>query len=252
MRLTTLNGVVRGSLRLCNKSIHYYARFMKYASDGLQELIFDSLKITNTVRLPLNDFYEAEIPTDYVDFCKVGVQVGQFVRPLVQRDTINNLPDLNQTTGDQENYPNETETDDEWTDLFQWWGININSHGENTGAYYGLGAGSEPDTFKINEQRNVITCNQNVGVTTIVLEYISDGTYANSATRIPIYAKAAIEAYIDWKYKENSKSFGAYDAERAKALFTREHEKLRARKNDLTPELLHRIINRNRRASIKP
>jgi hypothetical protein len=252
MRLTTLNGVIWGQIFNCGKTVHYYATFMKYASDGLQELIFDTLKITNTVRLPLNDYFEAEIPADYVDFCKIGVQAGQFVRPLVQRDTYNNLPDLNQTTGDQENYPNESETEDGWTELFQWWGININSHGENTGAYYGLGAGSEPDTYKINEQRNVITCNQNVGTSTIVLEYISDGTYANSATRIPIYAKAAIEAYIDWKYKENSKSFGAYDAERAKALFTREHEKLRARKNDLTPELMHRIINRNRRASIKP
>lgn len=254
MRMITLNGVTRSYLQQCRKPIHYYYRFLKYANDCVRELIFDTLQVTNTVRLPLNEFYEAQIPSDYVDFVKVGVQAGQYSRPLVSKHTLNNLANFDPTTGDQINYPDydgDGEGDLIDSGLFQWWGVNINSHGENTGAYYGLGAGSEPDTFKIIPERNVIQCNQNVGVSKIVLEYVSDGTYSNAATKIDPYAQKAIEAYIKWQHAEHSKSFGAYDADRAKQEFTRQHEILRARKNNLTPELLERIINRNRKASIK-
>ena len=251
MRLTTLNGVANSSLLLHGKSRHYYYRFLKYSADCVQELIFDTLQITNTVRLDLNEFFEAEIPADYVDFVSIGVQAGQFTRPLVHKDTLARLPNLDTATGDQIQYPNSAEETDDWTDLFQWWGININSHGENTGAYYGLGAGSEPDTYNIIPEQNIIKFNRNIGFSQVVLRYISDGTYANAATQIPIYAKKCVETYNDWQYKEFSKSFGAYDCERAKAIFIREHEKLRARKNEMTPENLHRIINRNRKASLK-
>lgn len=249
-RLVTLNGVTRSCLSIHRKSIHCYYRFLKYSADCLQELLFDTLQITNTVRLPLNEFFEAEIPADCIDIISVGIEAGQYTRPLVQKDTIARLPNIDTATGDQIAYPDYNETDD-WTGLFQWWGININSHGENTGGYYGLGAGSEPDTFNIIEEQNIIKCNKNVGVDEIVVRYLSDGSYANSATQIPIYAKKCIETYGKWQYREHSKSFGAYDVRVAKAEFDREHEKLRARKNNLTPELLIRIINRSRKASIK-
>lgn len=251
MRVTTLNHLVRSYLSQCRKPIHWYSRFLKYANDGLREQLYDTLQITNTVRLDLNEFFEAEIPSDCIEdgWCKIGVQAGQFVRPLVERETLNRLPNLSPTDGSQINYPS-IETTDDWTGLFQWWGININTNGENTGGYYGLGAGSEPDTFKVIPERNVIQVNRQVGVTKIVLEYISDGTYSNAATRVPAIAQRTIETYIDWQYKEHSKSFGAYDAERAKAIFYRECEILRARKDNLTPELVERIINRARKASI--
>jgi hypothetical protein len=226
---------------------------LKTSSDCLRELIFDTLQITNTVRLPLNEFFEAEIPEDCADdYIKIGVQAGQYVRPLVEKHTLNSLANFDTDTGEQINYPNfgGNEVED-WSGFFQWWGININSHGENTGGYYGLGAGSEPDTFKWIPERNVIQCNRNVGVSKIVLEYISDGTFSNAATKIPVYAQKTIEEYNIWQFKETSRSYGAQDAQLAKRLFDRQHEILRARKNNLTPELMERIINRNRKASLK-
>lgn len=251
MRVVSLNSITRSYLSQTKRPIHFYYRCLKFASDALRELLFDTLQITNTVRLPLNEFFEAEIPADCAgDYVKIGVQAGQYFRPLVEKHTLNQLPNFNTTTGVQITYP-EIQSTDDWTSLFQWWGVNINTNGENTGGYYGLGAGSEPDTFKWIPERNVIQCNQNVGVTKIVLEYISDGSSNNAATTIPIYAQKCIEAYIDWMYKEHSKSFGAMDAERAKRYFDRQHEILRARKDNLTPELIERIINRNRKASLK-
>lgn len=251
MRFTTLNNCARSYLNLTQRPIHYYARCLKYSSDCIRELIFDTLKILNTVRLPVNEFFEAELPADCIDWSKVGVQAGQFVRPLIQRDTINRLANISTTDGSQITYPNPAEATDEILGLFQWWGINRNTNGEDTGGYYGLGAGSEPDTFKIIEERNVIQLNQNLTNSTIVLEYISDGSYVNSATRITPYAQKTIEAYIDWQYKLHSKSFGAYDHKLAEQEFYNQLRKLRARKSDLTPELLIRIMNRHRKASLK-
>lgn len=245
----TLNGITRSALKQHRKPIHYYSEFLKYAADCLTMLLFDTLKITNTVRLPVNTFKEAELPADYIDKIRVGVQVGQFVRPLVEKDTLNSLANFDSETGDQTNYSDDGVYGD-WSGLFQWWGININTNGENTGGYYGLGAGAEPDTFKIVEERNVIQLNTQVIAPKIVLEYLSDGSYVNSATRITPYAKQTIEAYIDWQFKENSKSYGAGDAQLAKQRFDNEHRILRGRLDPLTPELVTRIMNRYRKASI--
>jgi hypothetical protein len=250
MRNITLNGIVRSILNQQRKPIHYYGRYLKYASDCIRELIFDTLKITNTVRIPLNDFFEAEIPSDAVDICQVGTQQGQFVRPLVRKNTINHLANFNTDDGSQIVYPDSDASSDVLTGAV-WIGAHRTARGEDTGGYYGIGAGSEPDTYDVFEDRNVIQCNQKIGVTKIVVEYVGDGTYTNAATKITPYAQKTIETYIDWQYKEHSKSFGAYDAQRAKAIFDREHEKLRARKDNLTPELLTRIINRHRKASLK-
>ena len=254
MRYASLNYITRSYLNQSRRPIHYYGRFLKYSNDCLREMLFDTLQIINTVRLPVNEFWEAELPVDMVDpkaWCKVGIQVGQFVRPLIPRDGINRLANIGTTDGLQITYPSITDETEEVYGGVYWWGVNTNSNGEDVGGYYGLGAGSEPDTFKIIEERNVIQLNQNITNSKVVLEYISDGMFSNAATKITPYAQRTIEAYIDWQYKEHSKSFGAYDAERAKEMFYAEYRKLRARKNELDPSTVERIINRHRKASLK-
>lgn len=254
MKYISLNAIVRSYLNRTARPIHYYARCLKFGADGITELLFDTLKIVNTVRIPVNEFYEAEIPADYIDKVIVGVQVGQFVRTLIEKSTINQLANFATDTGSQINYP-AYERDQDWWGEFQWWGININTNGENTGGYYGLGAGSEPDTYTIVPERNVIQLNMNLNISTlpskIVLTYLSDGSFANAASKITPYAQKTVEAYIDWQYKLNSKSYGMGDAAQAEDIFNREHRKLRARQNDLTPEMLIRIMNRHRKASLK-
>ena len=251
MRSVSLNHVTNSYLAQIRKPKHYYARCLKFANDCLRELLFDTLQIVNTQRIDVNEFWEAELPTDYISWTKVGVQVGQFVRPLIPREGINRLANINTTTGAQQNYSGISEENESVYGGIYWWGANTNTNGEDIGAYYGLGAGSEPDTFKIIEERNVIQLNQNITNSKIVLEYISDGTFSNSATQITPLSQKTIEAYIDWQYKLHSKSFGAYDADKAEAQFCSQLRFLRARKNPLDPDTLERIINRSRKASLK-
>lgn len=250
MRHITLNGTVRSYLNRTGKPIHYYPGCLKYTADCINELLFDTLKITNTVRLSVNEFFEAEIPADFVDKIFVGLQVGQLLRPLVQKSSINRLPNFD-NDGNQINYSGTAQDVLELLGSVQLAGMNYNTNGENTGGYFGLGAGSEPDTYEIIEERDVIQLNRNIPNSKIVLEYIGDGTFVNAASRITPYAQKTIESYIDWQYKENSLTYGAMDAARAKQQFDIEHGKLRSRLSDLTPELLHRIMNRHRKATIK-
>lgn len=251
MRVVSLNHITRSVLSQKRRPIHYYYRNLKWGADCLRELIFDTLQITNTVRLPLNEFNEAEIPADYIDWCTVGVQAGQWIRPLIQKNTLNSMENIDPSDGSQIVYPEITDETNEYGLPVQWWGINTNTRGENTGGYFGIGAGSEPDTFTIVEERNVIKVNQRVTDGKIVFQYISDGSFSNAATLVPSYAQKTIEAYMDWQHKETSKSYGAGDAQLAKRYFERQHEILRARKNDLSPDILIRIINRHRKASIQ-
>lgn len=249
MRHITLNKCANSWLLNTGRPKHYYLRAIKYSSDIIKELLYDKLRITNTVRLDLDEFNEAVIPADCDDWCKVGIQVGQYVRPLVQKNTLNRMMNVSTTDGSQITYPN-PEQDLELGGSIAWIGWNRNSNNEDTGGYYGIGAGAEVDTFQFIEERNVIKVNDDLDVSKIVFEYLSTGAYSNAATMIPGYAEKTITTYIDWNYKLNSKSYGMGDAEQAKRIFDREMEKLAARKNDLTPYDVQRIINRGRRASI--
>lgn len=249
MKYVSLNQCANGWLLQTGRSKHWYLRSLKYSSDCLKELLFDRLRIINTVRLYLDEFKEAEIPADCYDWLGVGVQMGQYVRPLIQKNTLNRMMNVSSTDGSQITYP-DPELSLELGGSIGWIGWNRNSQNEDTGGYYGIGAGAEVDTFQFIEERNVIKVNDDFPATKIVLSYLSTGAYSNSATNIPGYAEKTITTYIDWNYKLHSKSYGMGDAEQAKKIFDREMEKLAARKNDLTPYDVTRIINRGRRASI--
>jgi hypothetical protein len=251
MRSITLNYCTRSYLNKTQRPIHYYARCLKYASDGIKELLYDSLRITNIVRIPVNGFYEVQLPDDFIDWVAVGLQVGQWKRPLIMKNSLNQLPNWDTATGTQINYPSPEIADQFWWGEINWWGVNINTNGEDTGGYYGIGAGSEPDTFTIDFKNNVIRLNQCIKDSKIILEYVGDGSFCNSASQITPYAESTINAYIDWQYKLNSKSYGMGDASQAERIFYNELRKLRARNNDLNPDQVERIINRWRKASLK-
>src|SRR5688572_23724967 len=143
MRHVTLSGIVKSCLHQKGLPIHYYPRYLKYGSDCLRELLFDTLQVTNIVRLPANDFNEVQIPQDCVDWCSVGVQIGQWKRPLIKKDTLNQLANIDTSTGTQISYPNPQYSnwgyDIPYGDI-SWWGVNVNTNGEFTGGQYGIGA----------------------------------------------------------------------------------------------------------------
>lgn len=247
MKYTSLDSVIRRNLLAKRLPIHYYVEFLVHASTCLRELTFDTLRIVNTVELELNDYYAADLPCDYVDWTKVGIKVGQFVRPITQRDTINRLRNQD-AQGDYTTYTDPATANQEFPfwPVF-WWFQNIDDLGENTGRLYGFDTSDTVNGFKVIKERRQIQFTESIESTTIVLEYISDGQTSDNATQIDPYAQIAIESFINWK---RSPSADIDRSPEARSYFN-QRRILRARMGQVTLADIRQILYRNYRASVK-
>lgn len=247
MRFTTLDKIIRRTLLSNRLPMHYYSEFMVHASTALRELSFDSLKIINTVRLDLNSYFAADLPCDYVDWTKVGLEMAQFVQPITQRNSINRLHKYdNQGNITTYGSPGTFNMDFPFWPGY-WMFQNIDDLGENLGRLYGFNTGLVPDGFKILPERNQIQFTETSRGTTYIMEYISDGQTSDNATQVDQYAWAAIEAFINWKRSP----YAGNEHSPEGMLFRNQRRVLRARMNEMTCYDIRQILYRNYRASIK-
>lgn len=248
---TSLDAIVRNVILRKRLSLHWYIDFMVHAVNCLRELSMDDLKCVNTKLLTVDAYNAIDLPNDYLDYTRVGIKAGQNIKPLVETDKINSLvnrnpADLSPTTYGNANADNSTAAlYYGYSYPFFWHTVTWNQYGESVGRMFGFGAGIQDDVFKVVKERNQIQLTENLSVSEIVLEYISDGTSADAATAVTPYAYATIAAYIDWQIKENSRSYGMGDRQLAKSEYVSQRQILRARLSDLTPEVLERIIQKN-------
>lgn len=259
MKYTSLDKIVKGYLLQRRYPIHWYVDFLVYAQSCFAELHFDSIGNVRSVKLTIGETGAVTLPTDYVDWCKVGVLNGQFIKPLIQRSGIARLantapltPGVFDTTFDDSFDSSATTQPALYPDpnsLFGFLcsGINgvwYNDHSEYTGRHYGANI-DRFDTFKVLRERNEIQIHQGLSDENIILEYISDGSEIDNATQITPYAKATFEAYINWKLKENGRSYSEGERMRAQKQFDHQHRILRARMDPFTLADLRAIIYRN-------
>jgi hypothetical protein len=321
MKYTTLDKVVKGYLLQKRYPIHFYIDFLVYAQRCFEEISMDSIGNVRTQKIPINSYFAATLPSDYMDWIKVGVENGQFVKPLINRPginrlnnfTIGNIIEFSATTPGTE-YTNGTysgvsltggtgtgATADiivsnggvssvtlkaqgtNYTDgdilsalasniggtgtgftataslkipfpsvgagfvaSWPWFGYEVqwNDRLEYTGKSYGMRV-DRKDSFSVIIERNEIQLHNCIKATDIILEYISDGSEIDNATQINPYAKSTLEAFINWKIKENGRSYGEGERQRAQQLFNQQHQILRARMDPLTVQDLRASIYRN-------
>lgn len=254
MTTTTLKSIVNNVLLQRGYSLHWYLQLLLYAKDCLRELTFDDLHVVNTKILPLTDYKAAKIPSDYVDWSGVFVKAGQKLRPLVEDNHISPLYNY-----DSNFVPQQFADGNQNTPIFYqnsivpiyWRMTTYNEFGENTGKLFGIGAGNPTDTFKVIKERSEIQLNEHSEATEIVLSYISNGQNADAATNIDAYAQNTIEAYMLWQLKENNRTYGEGEKERARQMFISERKILRARMSDLNINKLKRIVQKNSQQSPK-
>ncbi len=249
MNSITLDQIVRNMLLKRRYSIHYYLDFLIPAKDCLRELSFDLPM--NTLRykvLTLNDNNAIELPTDYQDYSRVCVRNGQYLIPLVEDNSLGLVPNYDSNFNIQpysQGIASETSAANQIAYnavLSPYWFLNNwNAFGENLGRQFG-GVGTLPDTFKVNKARNEIKINENLANSEYVLEYIGNGTDADSATHIDGYAQATIEAYCLWQVYLNNRTYSTSDARVAEMSYVKEREVLRARLSDLSIDKFKRII----------
>lgn len=248
MNVISLDQICKNLLLKRRYSMHWYLDFLIPSKDCLRELTFDlPIQTLRYKVLQLNDNHAVEIPNDYVDYAKVSIRVGQYLRPLIEDGTLDLVPNYdsdfviqpyNTGIATQPTITSTTYYNGYFSPL--WYTVNWNAFGENTGRLFG-GSGVQSDTFKVNKARNEIKINENLCVSEVVLEYIGNGMDADSATHIDAYCQQAIEAYCMWQFKENNRTYGINEAALAKQEYVDQRKILTARLSDLTIDRFKRI-----------
>ena len=256
MTTVTLDSIVKNVINQRRYSLHWYMEFLIYAADCLREITFDSLQVINTKLIPVNQFNEAFLPNDYQDYVFVGGQRGQKIYPLVETNGLSQLNSYD-SNFNQQTYADADKSQQSEVQIYNglfpfttWYTIHYNSYGENTGRYFGSG-GIYVDTYTIVKAQNKIQLNESVVLDSVYLQYISNGQNSDAATTIDGYAQKTIEAYIMWQFKENNRTYTMGERQVAEAYFNQQHKILRARKSDLTPQVLKRFIQKNSFAANK-
>lgn len=253
MTVTSLDSIVKSILMKRGYPMQYYIDFMVYAASGLRELSMDeNIQTLRRMVMPVDQTtFTAPLPDDYLDYVKVFARSNQYMRPLVEDNSLSLVPNYDSSFAVQpydEGIASDSSTNQEG--LYNanlsgyWWMVNWDVYGENTGRQFG-GVSTYTDTFKINKAANEIKLNENLVITEVVIEYIGNGMDADSATHIDQYAQATIEAYAIWQYYLHSRSYSAGESELMYQKYIQERLILRARLSDLSLEVLKRMIQKN-------
>lgn len=242
----SLDSIVKGALLNRGYSLHWYFRFLNYGANCVQELGFNTLKNINCQLITVDSFGQADLPRDYVDWVKVGLQNGQQVDALRQAERFNRMasidPEGNQLQrgfGQNGNW--------DYTD--EGIGLGWNS-GYFNGFYgcYNLGNATDRKGFQILREQNKIQLAEFRAGQSIVLEYVSTTGCADMLTKINPLAKFAIQAFIEWQHKRNSKSYSLGEIAMAEKSWTVKWGQLRSLLNPITCD---GIISAHNEATLK-
>lgn len=230
MKTYTLDTIVRMALSERGYTIHWYVNFLTYAVDALRELNFDILRNIKSVRLPVNSYKAATLPCDYVDFVRVGNEFGQYIYPHGEKkDSYNRLNKFD-SQGNKVVYGDIEATNgilpNNWEGF--WYSNYINDKGEHMGRIYNNIPGYR-ESFVVLRERSEIQLDVSYAGSTIVMDYITDGTSTDASNAIHPYAIDAIKKYIFWRHKENGRQYNISERQISKEEFYNSLRILRAR-----------------------
>lgn len=252
MIYANLDMISRRCLLENGRPIHYYLEYLLHASACVRELTKDTLKIINTVRVPVNDYFACDIPMDCVSKGILGVAIpaGAMLQPVSKNDSINPLR-VNDSSGNFTTYSQIAE--DQSGDAIYYGGVgwywywNVSDYGEPTGRYFGAGGGASQNGYKVVEERRQIQFTETFTSDEVVIMYISSGQSVDNASQVDFMAWGAIQAYIDWKRSPNA----ANEFSPEGRTYYNQRRLLRANLSDLTIADIKEVLRKNYKATIK-
>jgi len=251
MIFSTLDTITRRTLLERSLPIHYYFERLLHHSTAIRELSFDTLKIVNTLLLPINaSDYTIDLPSDCVDVVAVSPPGGQ-LKPLPQNDDLTSIR-YHDTSG---NFapPPFPDLNKNGTTIFgylgSWynWYWNINDYGESTGRYFGARGASDYNGYKVIKERRQIQLPRSMNCGSLAVMYISDGQRVDNATQVDVEAISCIQSFGDWQASPNATNPFSPEAKR----FDSQKRLLRARLDDLTNTDVIHIIRKSYTAAMK-
>jgi hypothetical protein len=238
-----LNYIVNSVMNQIDSDDRDYARLYQIGVTGLRELWFDVAGNVKTVLLPKNANNTVTLPTDYINWSKVGIltQDGKvFTLALNKSITLYNDTNTNRVVSpgsfiegglfkiDSPDYHNY------WTE-----GMNYN--------LFGLG-GSVADVaqFNIDEENGLIVLGSEFKRSDVILEYVVDPLACECDTHsIHIFCQQALEDYIYWKAVSKRKDTPANEKMRARQEY---YNQKRVARNRMKPFRIGDAYDTSRRS----
>jgi hypothetical protein len=233
MKTYTIDNIVRQTLTDRGYTMHWYLQFLNYAINALRELNFDTLQNVKSVRMPVDSIGALKLPCDYVDFIRIGNELGEFIDPYVQREAFNNMYRFDEN-GNKTKYDNIDAASGYFPANYDglFYSNYANDKGELTGRIFN-GQPSLRHSFKVIKERNEIQLDITFAKSTIALDYITDGTSVDASNAVHPYAINTIKAYIVWQMKEHNRYYNLSERETSKNIYYNELRILRGRLNSM-------------------
>ena len=219
-QIITLDEVIQSLLVEEGKSSeHEYLRYFNIGLKGLKELNFDTVRQVKAVELILDSKNTITLPLDYVKYVRIGTPDSDGkIQYLGHKKNISFVPGSVSTDS----------SSDDTTDppVFHY-----NAYNDGLWGRYGQGGGNNSNGYyRVNHDAGTIEFSD-MSTSTIILEYISDGSTGLTGKDITIHAFAeeALRSYIYWKSIYRKRGINMNEKQIAKKEYYNQKRLARAR-----------------------
>ena len=221
-QFVTLDEVIQSLLVDEGKSSeHDYLRYFNIGLRGLKELSFDVSRNIKTIELELNEVSAVTLPPDYIKYTKIATSDSSGGLHTLGRDTnMTLLTGSTRTTSNSDSIDPPIFSFGLWTRYGEGGGNNINGY------------------YRENFDNKTIEFSDMGAGTTVILEYISDGSTGLSGDEIKIHAFAseALSSYIYWKSIQRKRAINMNEKMLAQKEFYNQKRLARARMQSFTKD----------------
>jgi hypothetical protein len=231
----TIDQCVNSALMDINEDQSRYEQFLHWALEAAKDWHMDQAKEVKTVELTMSETKTVDLPSDFVDWVKVGIKCGNVIKTFVHDEKLT----FHHECIDGKVVPNEECSDVNLWDFdtsnieYPFWNFNGTNYPIMGLAYQSNGLGYFRYHRECNELqfRTVVPANAK-----IILEYISDGWDPTRKTLIHPYAAKLIKLYIHWMRLKYNTNVPRALAQEAKQEYWDEFDRVQYRMFDLTIE----------------
>lgn len=241
----TIDNVVKGVCADLGEGLERYAQYLHWALKAHKNWHLDQAKEIKTAEITLTPYKAIALPDDFVDWTKVGIRCGNTILTFTQD---NYMPFPRDTDGDiipnvDEDCASFDAQDPGELDLtrggqFSNYYYNLNEKGQDTGHLFGLTAKDNwQGYFRLNKEREEIQFRSKItNLTTIYLEYISNGYDPCGESLVHPYAAHLISLWVHWQRKKHNKLSARWEVQDARQDYIDEFNDVQYRIFDLDVE----------------
>lgn len=243
--IISVNYVVMSILnRLRDFSMRHYAYIAQLVIEGYNELSLWHLDTIEVVYLRMSSAKVVDLPTDYVDYVKIGIPVNGKLKILTKKDNIL----LPRTFADGAPVGN---TDDENAGTGSIFFVDHFRSGQFVAGLYGLPGGLDNAFYRIDRENRQIVFSGSIPRAEVVLEYVSSGIKLSGQTNIPRETVPALQAYVAWNMIKWDKKYSASDKAQRKQEYLEEEAKLDFFQSSFTADEYRRHVWKSTTQTIK-